>query len=106
MRIKIKEIAEDEKYYESLNIMGKQLFDFKLSFVHQRLAVLEESLVKEEYDNPTAIIRLIIEFKNVDDFIAVKGYSKELKDKINECFRKERIFFEDRINNIIMGGLN
>ena len=98
MKIVIKEMLSDADYYDNLNFVGKQIFDFKFDFVYERLAVLRDEIDKEEQDNLNAKIRLVMEGDTVNDFIEVKGYSDQLIIKIRGCFSgQDAIYFESRI---------
>ena len=106
MRIIIAEVVTDKDYYNKITPIWKKVFDFKLEFVRQRFSVLNDELLKEENANPNANIKLEMEGETVNDFVLVRGYSDNLKNKIQECLRFETAYFEDKITEIINSHLN
>ncbi len=106
MIIHIEEVDIDKNYYQKLNFVSKQVFDFKFYFVFQRLFVLDDEIRREEERNPAACIKLIMEGDTVNDFMKIRGYSKELSAKINACFIDEAIYFQNKLHDIASISLN
>ena len=98
MRINISEVLQNELYYDTLNILGKKIFDFKLKYVIDRLLILDEEMLIEEQANAKANILLTMDAENIDDFVSFRGYSPKLSERITGCFSSGgREFFEDEI---------
>lgn len=86
MRIIIQEIQDHKEYYDTLNIVGKKVFDFKFDYVYQRLEILAQELLEEENNNEMANIRIFMEAQHPNDMIEFKGYTDKLSERIRGCF--------------------
>ena len=86
MRILVQECIDNKEYYNTLDVVGKKIFDFKFNYVYERLEVLSNELLEEEKNNEMANIRIYMDEEHPNDMIAIKGYSEKLSQRIKGCF--------------------
>lgn len=90
MNLFVKELANDTNYYENLDFVKREVYDFKHQFVLERLIPLMSEIHEYELNKSDSVTNITISMED-KIFIEINGYPQKLKEKIMACFPPEQM---------------